>query len=287
MSTADAAIADDGGDQAMEDDEALTVRMQQGRLQQAFELGRQAGRRGRRLPRWRARMPTGRSRRAPASDVDDRSNASSRTVVARTRQRRVSGATPAAIAAATAAMKPGQSSAAASVGVRVAGDASAFEGERGLHQASNSEPWRGAGAVAATSSAAAAWSGRWSAVTTNARTLRRCVPEPVEVGDAQLPDAPGRQQAVDGAHAEAGHAQQALAARPVDVDGKALGMRQRPGQLRIDGERQHAVLGDDLVLVEAVEAQQPVGLVEPVFAHQRRRRAGSRWLACGVGLKAE
>ncbi len=58
-------------------------------------------------------------------------------------------------------------------------------------------------------------------------------------------------------------------------------MGQRPGQLGVHGQRQHAAGRDQLMLLEAVEAHQPVGLVQPVLAHQRRglrgqARAGMR-----------
>ena len=69
--------------------------------------------------------------------------------------------------------------------------------------------------------------------------------------------------------------------------GKRSRMRQRPGQLGVDVERQHAVRGRrrDLVGLEAVEAHQPVGLVQPVLAHQRRRLQRQR--RGGIGDRAE
>ena len=50
-------------------------------------------------------------------------------------------------------------------------------------------------------------------------------------------------------------------------------MPQRPGQLGVDVEVQHAAgrVGRDLLHLECVEAQQPVGLVQPMLALQRRR----------------
>ena len=50
-------------------------------------------------------------------------------------------------------------------------------------------------------------------------------------------------------------------------------MRQRPRQLGVDVERKHAALrfGHDLFMREAIEAHQPIRLVEPVFTHHRRR----------------
>ena len=53
--------------------------------------------------------------------------------------------------------------------------------------------------------------------------------------------------------------------------GKASAVAQRPGELRIDVEIEHAVrqARGDLVGREAIEAEQPVGLIEPVFARER------------------
>ena len=62
-------------------------------------------------------------------------------------------------------------------------------------------------------------------------------------------------------------------------------MGERPGELRVDIEVEHATLAADLRHLEAVEAQQPVGLVEPVLAHQGR--SGRRQLAARIGDRAE
>ena len=64
-------------------------------------------------------------------------------------------------------------------------------------------------------------------------------------------------------------------------------MLQRPGELGVDVEVEHAVLaaGGDLLDAEAVEAQQPVGLVEAVLALQRRRLERQR--RAGLGDRAE
>ena len=52
------------------------------------------------------------------------------------------------------------------------------------------------------------------------------------------------------------------------IEREAVAVAQRPGQFRIDVERQHAFgLVDDLAGVEAVKPHQPVGLIEPVLAH--------------------
>ena len=110
-----------------------------------------------------------------------------------------------------------------------------------------------------------------------------------QVGPAQLAPAPGGQQFVDRWHAQAGHAQQQLARGGVEVDGKALAVGQGPGQLGVVLQRQHALAGGarghQLAGLEAVEAHQPVGLVQPVLAHQRR--GDQRQLGAGVGDGAE
>ncbi len=87
--------------------------------------------------------------------------------------------------------------------------------------------------------------------------------------------------------AEARHPQQVLAVGRVDVDGEPVAVGQGPGGLGVDREVEHAadVGAGDLLHPEAVEAQQPVGLVEPVLAHQRR--LDQRQDAAGVGDRAE
>ena len=89
--------------------------------------------------------------------------------------------------------------------------------------------------------------------------------------------------------AEPRHAQEILAAGAVEVDREALAVLQRPGELGIEPELEHAAgtAGQDLLDREAVEAEQPVRLVEPVL-----RRSGGAWsgraaLESGIGLKAE
>ena len=58
--------------------------------------------------------------------------------------------------------------------------------------------------------------------------------------------------------------------------GNRAAVAQRPGELRVDGEVEHAVAaaGQDFRLRKAIEAHQPVGLVKPVLAHQRRLLQG-------------
>ena len=56
--------------------------------------------------------------------------------------------------------------------------------------------------------------------------------------------------------------------RGCDIERKAVAVAQRPGQFRIDVERQHACgLVDDLAGVKTVKPHQPVGLIEPVLAN--------------------
>ena len=73
----------------------------------------------------------------------------------------------------------------------------------------------------------------------------------------------------------------------VEVDRKALAVRQRPGQLRIHVERQHAARPPPTISScrKAVEAHQPVGLVQAVLAQQRRRLQRQR--ARRIGDRAE
>ena len=67
-------------------------------------------------------------------------------------------------------------------------------------------------------------------------------------------------------------------------------MPQRPGQFRIDVQRQHAAAPSSTISldVEAVEAHQPVGLVQPVLAHAAAAgAAAARGWRRGIGLNAE
>src|SRR3546814_7784411 len=80
--------------------------------------------------------------------------------------------------------------------------------------------------------------------------------------------------------------QQQFARRAVDVDRKRLAPLQRPGELGIDGEVEHSPARTlhDLGALEAIKAQQPVGLVKPVLAHQRRPHR--RQVAARIGNRA-
>ena len=95
----------------------------------------------------------------------------------------------------------------------------------------------------------------------------------------QLANPARLQDARDGLDAQARHAQQHFACGGIHIDRKLPPVRNRPGELRVHVERQHASrgIGHDFVVRKAVKADQPVGLVEPVFAYQRRlaqRQAG-------------
>ena len=86
---------------------------------------------------------------------------------------------------------------------------------------------------------------------------------------------------------EARHAQQHLAAargsgRPESARGAPA---PRPAWDRCPARSMPSARGDDLVVREAVEAHQPVGLVQPVLAHQRRRLQRQR--ARRIGDRAE
>src|SRR6185312_2404353 len=80
--------------------------------------------------------------------------------------------------------------------------------------------------------------------------------------------------------------QQIFAAGAGDIERKAIAMPQRPCEFRIDVKRQHARLPvDDFAGIETIEAHQPVGLIKPVLANQRRRPQRQR--AAAVRDRAE
>jgi hypothetical protein len=93
-----------------------------------------------------------------------------------------------------------------------------------------------------------------------------------QIFQPQTAPAPRPQNLADGFGAEARHAQQALAVGGVDVDGIPFAVLQRPSGFRIDMQVEHParVDADNLLDAETVEAQQPVGLIQSVFAHQGR-----------------
>ena len=72
-------------------------------------------------------------------------------------------------------------------------------------------------------------------------------------------------------HAQSRHAQQQLAIGAVDIEREQRAMLQRPGELRVYLEIEETILNRDLARVEAIKSYQPIGLIEPVLAHQRWR----------------
>ena len=114
-------------------------------------------------------------------------------------------------------------------------------------------------------------------------------PQARKVVHAQLALAARIHDALDVACAQPGYAQQHLARRRVEVDREAIRVAQRPCQLGVDVQVEHAALPrnvcHDFLHVEPVEPQQPVGLVQAVLAQQRRR--AQRQLGGGIGNGTE
>src|SRR5690606_1502887 len=76
--------------------------------------------------------------------------------------------------------------------------------------------------------------------------------------------------ALDTAGTKAGNPQQHFAVGAVDVDRKAMALLERPGEFGIDGEVEQTPFParHNFGHVEAIKADQPVGLIEAVLAHQ-------------------
>ena len=88
-----------------------------------------------------------------------------------------------------------------------------------------------------------------------------------QLGLAQAGGAPRAHDEIRSAHADAGHAQQRLERSGVHLHGEEVQVVDGPVRLRVEvGIEEGVVLVDDLGDVEAVEAQQPVGLVQPMLA---------------------
>ncbi len=97
---------------------------------------------------------------------------------------------------------------------------------------------------------------------------------------ASLQDSP------DAAHAQAGNAEQGFARGGVHIDGEETPVPQGPGQLGVRLEVQVGLLrADQFAGGEAVEAHEPVGLVEAVLADQGWRCLGQQRV--GLGHRAE
>ena len=87
-------------------------------------------------------------------------------------------------------------------------------------------------------------------------------------------------------HAEPGNAVQPVPWRAIDIDGKPIAMTQRPGQFRIDRQIEiRRIRRRDLADAKFVKAHQPIGLIQPMFTHQRRRL--SRQSCIPVGNRTE
>ena len=113
-----------------------------------------------------------------------------------------------------------------------------------------------------------------------------------QVVGAQFAHAPRLKDAGDRLHTQPRYAQQHFARRAVHVYWKLLAVCNRPGKLGVHVQREHAAgcdrsagaavgsgcIGNDLVVCKPVKADQPVGLVQPVFAYQRWR---AQWQAAG------
>lgn len=88
------------------------------------------------------------------------------------------------------------------------------------------------------------------------------------------------EDAFHAAEAESGDAQEGFAVGGVDLDGEVFGVSEGPGGLGVEAEVEHGVVWvEELVDAEPVEADEPVGLVEAVFAQERR---AGRWREAGV-----
>lgn len=95
------------------------------------------------------------------------------------------------------------------------------------------------------------------------------------------------EDAVDVFVADAGDAEEGFAGGGVDVDGKELRVGAGPGGLRIFGQREVWVgVGGEFGGLEAVEAYEPVGLVEAVLADERSGFEGEAGVGLGVGAEA-
>lgn len=106
--------------------------------------------------------------------------------------------------------------------------------------------------------------------------------QPREIGETESGEAADGKDAVDVFHAESGDAQQGFAGSGVDVEREFMTVPERPREFRIDVEiEERTLLADDLAGGESVMAHEPVGLVEPVFADERRgfgrKDAGGVW----------
>ncbi len=87
--------------------------------------------------------------------------------------------------------------------------------------------------------------------------------------------------------ADAGDAEEGFAWRGVDVDREELGMGFRPGGLWVFGEGERGIFfGGKFGCGEAVEAHEPVGLVEAMLADEGCGLERKASVGGGVGTEA-
>jgi hypothetical protein len=81
----------------------------------------------------------------------------------------------------------------------------------------------------------------------------------------------GAQDSVDVADAEPWNAEEHFTGSTVHIDGEAFLMAEGPGEFGVEGEIEVGLSGTgDFIDLESVEAQEPIGLIEPVLADEGR-----------------
>ena len=106
----------------------------------------------------------------------------------------------------------------------------------------------------------------------NGRALLICTPKPAQVGvvDAVMPA--NLQESRHGSPAESRHSQEFFTGCAVDVNRERFQVTHCPRQLGIGAQIEvRRRCRGEFVNIEPVAAEQPVGLVEAMFADQRRR----------------
>ena len=92
---------------------------------------------------------------------------------------------------------------------------------------------------------------------------------------------------IDVVTSETGDAQHCFSRRCIDVDGECLRMTARPLGLGVDLEIEEGIFGaGDFGGFEAIEADEPVRLVEAVFAHEWSCGEWKAGVCLGVGAEA-
>src|SRR5438105_12490899 len=83
---------------------------------------------------------------------------------------------------------------------------------------------------------------------------------------------------IDGLRAQAGHPKERPSICSRDLDGEAVGVGERPFELRVSSQRQVARFPEDQLLRrEDVPANQILGLVEPILAKDGRLARLLHW----------